>query len=327
VNGGYVDHRLVHLGPHPNGYPDLGLAARTIGLRPRRDANLSNLAQRLNRWEAGRGNPDFRAVHLDELAAPVAFELVHTYIALREWHPEIKPDQVDFAAVCSEDVIAEATMYPMVFPTLRCSDVDVDDPSAREEMRLVDDTTTVHASGRLALGKWVTSIDGQRELAEFWAQRNTVRARTGRPQRLPAIVTAPAAFTLAHEFGHLVDGELCAAGWREAEPVYAALTTTLLGGSTPDPRQWRYHLINYPAWATADLAGGPCTGSVRRAKQTRKALSGRLADVIGSYGPTTRDELFAETFALAHCANVELRARLRPVLRALELTGLRRRRR
>jgi hypothetical protein len=89
--------------------------------------------------------------------------------------------------------------------------------------------------------------------------------------------------------------------------------------------QWRYHLINYPCLVAADAACGPHQGGTTRSVATRKTLQHTIGEVLGSYAPTARDEIFAEAFALSHCGHRSLRQRLSAFPKALEGHGIRRR--
>jgi hypothetical protein len=325
--------------PHPNGYPELGLASQSLPMRFRRDANLRSLANRVERWEAEHDNPGFRIFGLPQVSAPLAFELAHVLVSLRERYPKVRLDHLSMTVrYPSEQMLAQATLYPLTFPSLRA--VMADGWSAEtmdtlrdelyrglhdelELLRSFRGSTRVDVSGSVELSRYITSRAGQAAMVEFWEQRNASRVRAGRPPRLPETVTTPATLVLVHEFGHLVDAELWAAGAETAEPVYRVLSELLLGVSDPSPQQWRYHLVNYPS----ELCDGPASGGKARGRATRRALGDQLAASVGAYAVTNREELFAETFALAHCGSEPVRRRLRPFLRALGDAGLRQDRR
>lgn len=315
----------------PDGYPHLGLSARTLPMRFRKDANLSTLARRLERWEADHGNPLFETRNLHRVPASTAFELVNVYVALREWFPSVRLDYLNFASHADPDVLGFATQYTFTFPRLREMIDPGDDPALLDtiddellcEIGLTADVTEVHNSGSIDLHRTFTSGRGQKQMVRYWRWRNEVRARNRRPCRIPPLVVTPAAMVLVHEFGHLVESELAAGGWQALEPVYAALSEVLLDVQNPDVSQWRYHLVNYPARDAA----GPAQGGPARQRQTVRALRDVIGQTLGSYAPTSRDELFADAFALAHCGSPELRRRLFPMLAALRDCGARKARR
>lgn len=325
--------------PHPNGYPELGLAARSVPLRFRRDANLHRLAGRLEQWEATQRNPGFKILGLSQLCGPLAFELAHVLVSLREWHPRVRLDHLNVTARYSPaQMLAQATLYPPTFPSLRAVIADGWSPemvdvtraglyqdihAELELLRSFPGPTRVDVSGSIELSRYITSRAGQVSMVDFWDKRNATRARVRRPPRIPEAVTTPATLVLVHEFGHLVDAELWADGWEAAEPVYRVLSEVLLGTQDPSPRQWRYHLVNYPS----DLWDGASSGGQARGKATRRTLGDQLAATVGEYAVTNREELFAETFSLAYCGSPPLRRKLRPFLQALVDAGLRRGRR
>jgi hypothetical protein len=333
---------------HPNGYPDLGLQAKTLRLVYRHDANLYTLARRVERWEAAHGNAGFEARNLHKLPVALAFELCNVYIALRERYPQVKPDFVNFSTDCGAGkTLGMATIYPSLFPTLRqaAEMYEADDASAlaavvvdddefwfdtqdiQNESVYTDGVRDVQKSGVIELGNMFTTKKHYLALRTYWERRNERAALAGRPLRTPPLATSEATFVLVHEFGHLVEGELFDEGWAGGlEAVYRVLSEILLGVDNPSPTQWRQHLINYPAYTAPHDASGPQQGGVARQQATRRALRAQIAEKLGTYAPTARDEIFAEAFSLSQCAAAGRRRELSGLLRVLEQYGMRRNR-
>jgi hypothetical protein len=335
----------------PHGYPELGLAARTLSLRFRRDANLTRLARRLESWEHDRGNTKFRAFNLSRLPADVAFELVHVYVALREIYPNVRPDFVDFSSSDPDASLAWAFSYHDAYPKLRELAAEVDgeidlgedeptdellawvrnelnDPSmvrqVRSEIRAARTSRArdLTATGAIEIGQIFRTRRSYRKLLAFWETYNARCERLGRPARCPEMALSPAAGTLVHEFGHLVEAELLDRGFSPVERTYRDLSTILLGTTPRSVYQWRRHLINYPSYDYTPVQG-PVAGAALRARSTKKALKQVIGERIGSYAPTSRDEIFAESFAVAHGArSPRLRRDLAPFLARLRTEGL-----
>jgi len=334
---------------HPQGYPELGLSSKTLPLRYRRDANLRKLAKKIERWEREHGNDGFEARNLTKLPAALAFELANVYIALRERYPSVKPEYVDFSVsgtVMQGGALGLSTIYPATFPTLReaAETYAIEDlPSLLEYIREDDvyvwprkdlrrekswlgDARNVSRSGVIELGGVFRGARSYKTLREFWQRRNARAELLGRPLRTPILSTSEATFVFVHEFGHLVEGELFVGGdWRQGERVYGELSRAVFGGGRPKPSQWRRHLINYPCYAAGENAYGPQQGGESRQSSTRQALREALTEKLGSYAFVARDEIFAEAFALGHCAANKRRKELSRFLRAMEVEGLRRR--
>lgn len=332
---------------HPDGYPELGLTAKTLPLRYRRDANLRKLARRVERWESEHGNDGFEARNLTKLPRELAFELCNVYIALRERYPQVKPDYVDFAAkVGVGQTLGLSMIYPATFPTLREAaevydvvdlesllEVIRDDEEfawkrndVRREKAWMGEVRNVSRSGTIELGSMFKTKKQYKTLQAFWDKRNARAMLLGRPLRTPELSTSPATFVFVHEFGHLVEGEMFGTGgWRNGELVYGEISRAIFGGKRPQAHQWRRHLINYPCFVAPESTYGPVQGGEGRQGATRKALRMQIAEKLGTYAPVARDEIFAEAFALSHCAAPQRRRELSGMLRALERVGLRRR--
>lgn len=331
---------------HPHGYPELGLVAKTLQLRYRQDANLARLARRLERWEDANGNDGFEARNLTKLPVALAFELCHVYVAMRERYPQVKPDYVNFVASCGGKTLGLSTVYPSTFPTLReaadayeATDLesllevirDDEDFSWRQqdlrrERSWLGDTRNVARSGAIEFGDMFRTKKHYLALLDFWERRNARAVLLDKPLRTPELVTSAATFVLIHEFGHLVEGELLGNdGWERGEDVYAELSMALLGIDRPQPHQWRLHLINYPCFVAPESTYGPQQGGMERQATNRRALRHLIAEKLGTYAPVARDEIFAEAFAVSHCARRMRRIELSGMLRALERAGLRRR--
>lgn len=337
---------MASLQHHPYGYPALGLVAKTLPLRYRQDANLSRLARRLERWEAARGNVGFTARNLTKLPTALAFEMVHVYVALRERYPKVQPDYVDFCTdVGGGKTLGLSTIYPSLFPTLRqaAEYYESDDADAlveaaiedeyfqpysrdvRAEARYLDGVRNVARSGVIEMGNIFSTKKGYLGLRRFWEDRNARAIRMGRAPRMPELRVSEATFVFVHEFGHLVEGEISESGWQGVADVYGALSETILGTHKPSVQQWRWHLVNYPAFAAPVDSSGPQQGGKVRQDQTRKALRDMIASKLGSYAPVARDEVFAEAFALSVCGTPKLRRELSGMREALERAGIRRR--
>lgn len=339
--------RMPEVAYYPNGYPELGLCAKTLKLHYRVDANLEKLAKRLEKWEAERGNYGFEARNLTKLPTALAFELCHVYVAMRERYPEVKPDYVNFAAQTGQaNTLGLSTIYPSVFPTLReaaetydISDLESlleavreDDDFAwrrrelRREKAWLGDTRNVSRSGVIELGSIFRTKKHYRTLKAFWEKRNARAILLGRPLRTPELATSEATFVFLHEFGHLVEGELFGdQGWERGEDVYAELSVAILGIERPEAQQWSNHLINYPCFVAPETTYGPQQGGLSRQMQTKRINKHKIAEKLGTYAPVARDEIFAEAFALSHCASKKRRGELKGLLRALERAGLRKR--
>jgi len=334
---------------HPEGYPELGLVAKTLKLRYRKGANLRNLAKKIERWERAHGNDGFQARHLTRLPGELAYELCNVYIALRERYPDVKPDYVDFSAgagVMQGGALGLSTIYPSTFPTLReaAETYAVEDlPSLLEYIREDDmyvwprndlrrerawlgDARNISRSGVIELGGVFSKARSYKTLREFWQRRNARAELLGRPLRTPELSTSEATFVFVHEFGHLVEGELFAeGGWRRGEAAYGAISRAIFGGAKPKVHQWRKHLINYPCFIAPEHTYGPHQGGETRQSATRQALRDQISRKLGTYASVARDEIFAEAFALSHCAAPKRRKELSGLLRALERSGLRKR--
>jgi hypothetical protein len=333
---------------HPNGYPELGLVPRTFTARYRKDANLKTLRRRLEKWEIERGSPFFQARNLEKINPKLAFELVNVYVAMRERYPQIRPDFIDFAAPhISEGAMAEAFSYSDTLPTVRrimsnYDTLDVLDGEdileiakgenvdgktlrrLRNEVRTLDEETVRDpgTSGAIFFGDSFRNSHAYRKLLQFWDLRNRRAEERGHAPRTIWAGVSPASFTLVHEFGHLVEAELMARGYKPVERVYRSLSEILLDVANPSERQWRYHLINYPTYDFTKVKGRFRGGPERR-RETKKHLHHIIREKLGTYATTYRDELFAESFAQAHTAErTSLRNDLRPFLQSLRAEGI-----
>jgi hypothetical protein len=196
----------------------------------------------------------------------------------------------------------------------------------RRERAWLGDARNISRSGAIELGGVFSRARSYRALREFWQRRNARAELLGRPLRTPTLATSEATFVFVHEFGHLVEGELFYGGeWRRGEAAYGAISQAVFGGTKPKVRQWRKHLINYPCFSAPECTYGPHQGGKTRQSATRKALHDKISCELGAYAPTARDEIFAEAFALSHCATAKRRKNLSGLMRALERSGLRKR--
>jgi hypothetical protein len=266
-----------------------------LGLEPvsidfHRARTPAAIRARLERWERRRSNPGFAARHLESVPTPLGIELASVYVSLRERYPDVRPRRVDFAS-------------PSIRPLLGCTTFD-------DAMIEVSACFTHPRCLRVVRHDWE---DGVRRAALLGTA----------PRAIPTWCSE-AASVLIHEFGHLVDARVLAAGQAIAVQVYGALSIGVLPElrRPPQPGRWGTHLLNYPA-ADREALRGPAAGGRARARLIRRALQRRVAQELGSYAASSREELFAEAFAAAHVArDRDLRRRLRPLRRALEVSGL-----
>lgn len=323
----------------------MGLVPATLPLRYRKDANLRSLIARLEQWEHSRGNHRFRAWNLDRLRPEIAFEVVQVYVALRERYPQVRPDYVDFSSSANDGVLGWAVSYRDAYPTLRqlisgavsitefdsgeqmIEQIAVTDPVLRRQMRrefTVASTTQMRdltATGYIELGRTFRTRAGYLGLMRQGEIHNTHAVCRGHPPRVPEMTLSPVAATLVHEFGHLVEAELIALGYPPLERTYRDLSELLLGVRPVSDRQWRHHLINFPAYRHTSLPG-PVHQSKTQGRETKRVLRKLIAAVIGTYALTSRDELFAEAFTVAYGAHdPQVRNRLAPLLHRLHHEG------
>ena len=330
---------------YPNGYPHLGLVPRSIKIRYRDGMTAKTLKTRLEKWERANGNPKFEARKLTKLPAPLAYELVQVYIAMRERFPEIKPDYINFYAQLGHNELGEAITYVDNLPVLQsllCEGIiddqeqyGVDDlidiikyygGSQGEVRAVIGETTFVKdeavidplAVGVISLGSVYGKKRSYQKLLNFWAAMNERAKAQGLPPRAPETGVSAAAFTLIHEFGHLVESRLMATKRKNVEKVYGVLSEIILGVNKPKPNQWRYHLINYPSYYYTTIQGKH-VGGLSRQRDTRRLLRADIRETLGTYATVKRDEIFAESFAHAYAGNsVKFRNRFKPFVDTLK---------
>lgn len=333
---------------YPDGYPELGLVPRTFRARYRNGMSLQHLAQRLERWEHKRGNKFFEARNLHRLPAPLACELVNVYATLCERFPSVRVDFVDFYYAAEKNTLAISAGYNYAYPLVReiamtgalseLEEWDVDDldevardayegPALRsvraEADRLFQEgMRDPLATGAIWIGKLFASRNRYQEVVDYFYRRNASAIAKGKAPRTPQYAVSTATLMLMHEFGHLVECELFERGPKTIERVYRSLSEALLGVKDVTPEQWRYHLVNYPSYNFSPHHG-PREGSSIRQKQNRDALKPIIADKLGRYAASWRDELFAEAFAFSQSlASHREREELLPFLLMLEKCGL-----
>lgn len=334
---------------HPNGYPHLGLIPRSIKIRYRDGMSVKTLKTRLEKWEHANGNPTFEARKLTKLPAPLAYELVQVYIAMRERFPEVKPDYVNFYAELGPNELGEAITYVDNLPVLQSLLCDglIDDQEyygvddlidiikyyggSRGEVRAVRGETTFVkdeavlnplAVGVISLGSVYSKKRAYQKLINFWAAINERSAAQGLPPRAPETGVSAASFTLIHEFGHLVESKLMATKRKNVEKIYGVLSEIILGVKNPKPNQWRYHLINYPAYYYTSVPGKH-VGGLDRQRDTRRLLRADIRETLGTYATVKRDEIFAESFAHAYGGNsVMSRNKFKPFVDTLKNLNL-----
>lgn len=331
---------------HPNGYPHLGLVPRTLKIRYRDGADLHALRRKIERWERQQGNTSFEARHLEKLPAPLAYELANVYVAMRERFPEVKPDYIEFAGKESRKVLAWATNYGDSIPVVRelVASYDDLDPSdsemlveiAREEYKdarviralkvesywmETDAIRNPAATGSIEFGDIFRKKRSYQQLLNFWIARNERAAQRGLPPRTLGNAVSAASFTLIHEFGHLVEAELLELGYRPVERVYRSLSEIVFGVKNPSDSQWRYHLVNYPAYSYTQHKG-PREGGPTRRRETKRVLHMAIREQFGAYATTCRDELFAEAFAFTFGGTWRMREDMKPFLKSLRHESL-----
>jgi hypothetical protein len=325
---------------YPRGYPDLGLEGRSLPLRWRRDASVPALIERVERWEHDRFlNSSFELSIGRRIPASFAFEMAQVYVAMRERFPSVAPEAVHVGTDVSDDTLAYAFGYAGDFPMLRSlgvedlDSVDIDALGAdldavdrrllRAEYRRRDGARNPMTAGTIDISSVFGSQRRYRDLIVFWKRRNARAVINERPVRMPPLATSPATMVLVHEFGHLVDAELINGDIDAARYVYAALSACVFGDWPHSERQWRYHLWNYPT--SASEVAGAVQGGARRRHANRQALRWVLGHALTRYAAASRDEAFAEAFALTFCADTAQRRALAPFRRALRDVGMLRR--
>lgn len=330
---------------HPNGYPHLGLVPRSIKIRYRDGMSVQTLKKRLEKWEAAHGNPEFQARKLTKLPAPLAYELVQVYISMRERFPEVKPDYVNFCAELGLHELGEAVTYIDNIPVLQSllydgtidgtehygiddlSDIIKDFGGSQGEVRAAKTETAFCkeeavvnplATGAISVGAIYSKKRAYQKLLNFWNNINERAQAQGLSPKTPEIGVSSAAFTLIHEFGHLVESRLLATKRTNVEKVYATLSEIILGVNKPKANQWRYHLINYPSYSFT-ASKGKHVGGYDRQRETRRRLRKDIRNTLGTYATIKRDELFAEAFANAYAGNsVTFRNRFKPFVQNLK---------
>lgn len=318
----------------PQGYPELGLQPVTITLKYRANANVETARRRVVAWEEERGNPGLRLENLEYLPKELAFELLNVYAALRERFPHVCPSHIDFSESRPEDdparnTLAYALVYPSIFPFARFGADELPwAPLGPWDYRFMDQEgiSDPTSSGSIRIGSVFSDLDDYLDLEVFWALRNQSAIRRGRPDRVRHLdlAVSSASYIFVHEFGHLLEGEILTGGVEALEPHLASLSEIVFGSKPESPRHYRQHLINYPA---ADRSvDGPAAGSTARRNETKRTLKVAIGEALGCYAAHSRDELFAESFAVAVCSTSPNRHRLRPFLAALRSSGHMRRR-
>ena len=329
---------------HPQGYPALGLAARTLHVPKRPDASTSVLRKNLESWEASmRGEHTFEMRSMERLPLHVATEAAHVYAALREQFPVVAPGYVDLAshqieewyktskpdnqplavAVTFESLqpLRDMTMYRMsptaVLEGVEDEDMDLDLLLAIAEAAESLGVKDVWATGSIDICR---SFETKKSYTELMRMRQRVRRphKTGTTAAVQHVLS-PFAYALVHEFGHLVDAELQMLGPDTTSWVYGELSAALYGIKHPRVEEYSKHLVNYP---TATGPGRHAGGKARASSLRSQALT-RLAPDLGRYATVSRDELFAESFvALFAARDKDLRLKLCRFRAALQVAGL-----
>lgn len=318
----------------PNGYRHLGLAASDVVGSWRANVSTARLRERVERFERKNGLPRFEARGLDRLPSPLAFELAHLHVALRRKFPAVEVDFVNFAdselsfsGPSKHPVLAYANPYYENYPTLHGAartsgvlgyrelaeaaehgSIDEEELAAqllRESQAIRRDRSAprdLRTTGSIALSQCFGHARCYGGLRNYWARKTEIATQRGTAPRIMPIRISEAGFVYVHEFGHLVDAAVNEAGASAAQRVYGELSVAVLQGGTgprPSTRRWVEHLINYPTIAPTP---GPHAGGTARRKIIQRSLSGHIAHSLGRYASVNRDELFAESFALAFSA-------------------------
>ncbi len=321
----------------PQGFPQVGLQAKTLPLHYRSNVSLERLGEKLQKWEREHGNAGFVAKNLHRTQPELAYELSNVYIALRERFPSVRPEYLSFSSHIGDKVMAYAWQYASTFPHLRSHGVDPYDATALEELAQELDSTTFrqlrrdveaanmvgdpYLAGSIDMASMFSSERRYRNTLAFFRRRNEYLESKDQPLRVPSLATSLASFTLVHEFGHLVDAELLHNDPEASEYLYATLSFCVLGEWPRSTRQWMNHLINYP---TADtFTAGPYPGTPESRRQVRQRLRRPIQETLTRYAVDTRDEMFAEAFALTLCSADPVRVeRLEPFRIALRDVGV-----
>lgn len=343
------DMKYTKVQYHPNGYPQLGLVPRSIHIKYREGMTAATLKTRLERWERAHGNPKFQARRLTKLPAPLAYELVQVYISMRERFPEVKPDYINFYADLYKGTLGESLTYvdnlPVIQSLLSTGVIDdtglygIDDlveivkdfggssgdlKALRNERAFIDQESVLNplAAGVMSIGAIYSHKRAYQKLLNFWVSINERSAAQGLTARAPEMGVSPAAFTLIHEFGHLVESKILVTKQANVEKVYKSLSEVVLGIKNAKPNQWRYHLINYPAYTYAN-GQGKHVGGQNRQRETRRVLRGAIRAKLGTYATVSRDEIFAEAFSHAYAGrSVNCRASYKPFINTLKSIGV-----
>ena len=335
------------------GYPRLGLAPLAMKLSSR-SAGL--LTRQLEGSERERGNLYFSAEGLHKLDIRLANELVSVFVGLSERYPSVWVDRVNFAASsgAGEGALAYAEVASTNWPGVHALSLETGqvhlgellaavaerdgefDPKVLRQMRAETRQLGHRMRGRDLQSHGLIELSaclGHHQcysiLQTYWKFRSELRIAAGRPPRLQPNRVSVAAFILLHEFGHVVEGALIYLGDEAYAQVLGALEDGILrrGNGRYLLSDYRLrqvgltrtdaHLVNYPT-----SADKPFSDAATR-RRVRQVVGSEVAHRLGSYSKTSRDEMFAEAFALAQCAkDPELRAMLAPFKQSLIDVGL-----
>ena len=316
----------------PQGYPKVGLVARSLVVPHHKTASARRLRTNVETWEKQQGLIDFSFRSMDTVPPELAQEAAPSYVDLASeqmslWYATVKPDSQPLAVATTYEFLAPLRVASPIrqHPDAALAAVSKTDP-ARElceravvsaaELQLRD----VWSSGGIDL---CLSFASRRAYNELLSLRSRSAAPLpGRPPRVVPHQLGVLGYSLVHEFGHLVEAELLVAGPEATSYVYGELSKAILDLQTiPRPSQWSTHLVNYPEVYTA-------RPSARITPKTRemhvRATTGvRISHVLGEYAARTRGELFAEAFvAMWASSSPELLKRMVRVRHALTEVGL-----
>ena len=334
----YVEEGLCS----PSGWPSSGLAPRTFELNWSPRSSSARLRERLERWERAQGNRHFEAVRLERVLSPFAFEMVAIYVALREQYPAVQPDRVDFFAQnlpVVTDAAGYAWAYAFLFPHAHAAALLHDVPTLDAISRVADDdlwdevererrdgisscywyskTNDLRATGSLQFHPCL-SIPREARKQQYREHLRVRRLASSGilPQHMP-YRTSFAGALITHEFGHLLDATVLAAGLGVADYVYGQLSAGLYDIPRPELHDWRSHLLNFKG-GYSDILAGPVQGGVIRQAIIKERLCAVTNPMLGTYAGGNRDELFAQSFAASHTAkSMAVRQALAPFRRAL----------
>ena len=346
INLDKVDPALLPARPEvrPEGYPELGLTPQQPLLWSM-SATAEAARNYVEKFEHACGNALFKAANLEKINTPTAHELANVYVALRQAHPSVRPDMINFAGLRMDDPLSygQAWAYHVEFPQARGALSNAHTPVAVEDqisylrswsrsVRNLNEEAAGLLDAEIEQALHLRVIDLTRSgMLRIWSgcstPRRVVSTLKHRTQEnlsddsrgkyltnMPTL-TSWSTYVFIHEFGHLADAAVWEAN--RSASVYGPLSKALLG-IRPDQSQWGHHLANYPV-AYNISHPGPAAGGKARARKVRASLAPTLKAELGPYAAFNRDEMFAEAFAASYVAySDDLRRRLATFQRSIQ---------